>query len=138
MIAKSQRAKPPRTRQPKLIVSSTFKHRLRDEETKEHIESMRTCFPDWHGPKVTDNCDGYCEVEGYCCGGRFLHAPVLITRVSLYIIEGVIAYEPDAPDYCRSENGTPLRLHITDIWPPVWLLNPLKEDDQRVAHIKDE
>lgn len=132
MIVKSQRVKiTPRKREPKLIVSSTFKRLLRgarppllEDEITEHIESMRLCFPEWHGPKVAAGSDGLCEIQGYCTGGRFLGAKVCITRVDGYLIEGVIAYEPCDPEHCLSNNGIPLRLHITDIWPPVWILNP--------------
>lgn len=143
MIKNSQLVrKPKRARPQKLIVSDTLKRTPPTaEEIQEHIENMRMCFEEWHGPKVSTNCDGFCELAGehsYCCSGRFFWAHLCITRVDGHVIDAVVAYDDDAPEHCREDNGTPLRVHITDIWPPVWLLNPLKTGDPRVAHIKDK
>lgn len=96
-----------------------------------HIELMRICWPDWQGPIVSDDIHGRCEV-GTCIvfsetdGGPRYHycAPCKIIEISP---DGTtIRASVDYPDFSllsQIYNNKVLRLHITEVWPPVAELN---------------
>ncbi len=90
--------------------------------------SMRCCWPDWEGPKVTaaDDPDpaGYAQcgltVESLTHGDNRYHycAPIKITEVDHRgTITGVICYQGDT--HCVHYNGEIVRMKLRDLWPPV-------------------
>lgn len=99
-----------------------------------NLRSCRTCWPDWEGPKITDDetdLAGWVEVHG--CGCTFnlttgrdenhYCAPCRILEVTPSgNLKVRIQYGPDYPEHCRRLNGQILILTAIDVWPPVALL----------------
>lgn len=106
--------------------STKANHRI-----ERHIESMRCCWPEWHGPVVSNDIHGRCSVGIPCVfsekyGEIRYHycAPCKIIEVSEdgTTIRAAIDYR-DYPEHVAAlaaiHNNTVLRLHITEVWPPV-------------------
>ena len=102
-----------------------------EEEVKNHRKILKICWPDWDGPLVDyESIDGYCEV-----GKPIVHsitdeknlycymAPCRITSISDDGLEVIaeIAYEENST--CYHMNGNQLKLHITEVWAPVAMIN---------------
>ena len=97
----------------------------------EHRESMKVCWPEWSGPAAGGSgASGFCEVHtcgvhSLTHGGSRYHymAPCRIESVSPDGQTIIVVVEYDRPGWAQDRyNGERLRLDITEVWPPVWLL----------------
>jgi hypothetical protein len=104
----------------------------RERSIREHRTNMAVCWPEWTGPVAGGpGASGFCEVDGLDAyslrhGERRYHymAPCRIESVSLDGLTIIAVVEYHEPGSCRDlYNGERLRLDITDVWPPVWLLS---------------
>lgn len=103
----------------------------RERRLREHRESMKCCWPEWDGPVANGHgTSAFCEVGDLLAyslthGQRRYHytAPCRIESVSAdgLTIIGVVEYSASSP--CSHHNGERLRLDITEVWPPVFLLS---------------
>jgi hypothetical protein len=101
------------------------------DEIKRHWESLRLCWSEWNGPKVDPtSIDGYCSVDttvvySITHGENRYHymAPCRIISASedLLWFEVEVEYKKDC--HCAHYNGERLKLHITDVWAPVYKIN---------------
>jgi len=101
------------------------------DEIKRHWESLRLCWSEWKGPKVdSDSIDGYCQVHHITAysithGENRYHymAPCRIDKISedMMWYEVTVDYREDC--HCANYNRERLKLHITDVWAPVYRIN---------------
>ena len=108
--------------------------RYADERVRQiadHRASMKVCWPEWRGPAAGGGgTSGFCEVNSCVVhnltyGDTRYHymAPCRIESVSTDGLTVIAVVEYDRPSWCRERyNGERLRLDITEVWPPVWLL----------------
>ena len=94
---------------------------------KEHLRTMRMCWPEWHGPKICDGVDGRISVhstvvsnETHGATGFHYMEPCRIIEIGPRFkwIRAVIDFDSDAPEHCRDSNGEILKLDFDEIWPP--------------------
>jgi hypothetical protein len=106
-------------------MASLFQQNQSRLRIKQHLDSMRCCWPDWEGPRVEDSVHGRCSVHTCICHSithndtRYHYmAPCIIESISEdgNTIIAVVNYEPDS--HCADMNGERLRLDITEVWPP--------------------
>lgn len=103
----------------------------RIERVASHRKSMKLCWPQWNGPKVdSESVDGYCSVNcaivhSITHGENRYHymAPCRIIGIedNRKTIIAEIQYEQGST--CEHYNGELLRLDITEVWAPVYLMN---------------
>lgn len=89
-----------------------------------HIKMMRSCWPEWDGPKVGGRCEVHDVLAWSVTHGRNLYhymAPceLMAEKAGEWIAR--IDY-PETSWCAKKYNGEILRLPITNIWPPVQLL----------------
>lgn len=115
-----------------------------ENEIKRHWESLRMCWSEWKGPKVDPtSIDGYCQVNHITVysithGENRYHymAPCRIISASDDLTWFEVEVEYDKDCHCAHYNGERLKLHITDIWAPVYKINrPFPEFDKIVNQI---
>lgn len=95
----------------------------RREQVSQHLKNMRSGWREWPGPAVgglieVDSITAYSLTHGeeryyYCAPCRIV---AIEDKGETFIAE--IEYDEDSPRHCRNQNGTRLRLDITEIWPP--------------------
>jgi len=109
-----------------LFIEEDRKAAVQEEEQSrqkwidQHLQSLRTCWPEWEGPRV----GGWCSVNSTCAfsvthGELRYHycAPCrLLFQIDQWTWLAVIVYTGDT--HCRCYTGELLRLDITDIWAP--------------------
>lgn len=117
----------------------------------EHRESMKVCWPEWSGPVAGGSGAGGSGASGFCevhtCGVHSLThgssryhymAPCRIESVSPDGLTIIAVVDYDRPGWCKDRyNGERLRLDITEVWPPVWLLAARRREQeapQRMVH----
>jgi hypothetical protein len=97
---------------------------------EDHYNSLKLCWKEWNGPKVSDTIDGYCSVNTPIvysitdkCNRYHYMAPCKILTISPdgETLEVEIKYCPSST--CAHYNGTILRLDITDVWAPTSMIN---------------
>lgn len=109
----------------------------RERHLAEHREHLASCWPEWRGPVANgSDTSGFCEVNtldafSLTHGERRYHymAPCRIESVSTdgLTILAVIEYQRPCP--CADlYNGERLRLDLTEVWPPVWLLSARRRE----------
>ncbi len=107
----------------------------RERRLQEHRISMAVCWPEWTGPVAGGpGASAFCEVDGLDAfglthGERRYHymAPCRIESVSPDGLTIIAVVDYDRPCPCADlYNGERLRLDITEVWPPVWLLSALR------------
>ena len=102
-----------------------------------HREHLAVCWPEWRGPVANGpGTSGFCEVNtldafSLTHGERRYHymAPCRIESVSPdgLTIMAIIEYQRPCP--CADlYNGERLRLDLTEVWPPVWLLSARRRE----------
>ena len=118
----------------------------RARRVSEHRVSMKVCWPEWPGPVAGGTgTSGFCEVHtcgvhSLTHGGSRYHymAPCRIENVSPDGLTIIAVVDYDRPGWCRDRyNGERLRLDITEVWPPVWLLAARRREQEahrRMAH----
>ena len=109
----------------------------RARQLAEHREHLALCWPEWRGPVANGpGASGFCEVNtldafSLTHGERRYHymAPCRIESVSAdgLTIMAVVEYQRPCP--CADlYNGERLRLDLTEVWPPVWLLSERRRE----------
>lgn len=110
-------------------------------EIKKHWEIMRLCWDEWNGPKVDpDSIDGYCQVHHITAysithGENRYHymAPCRIDSVSEDMMELEVTVDYEEGSTCEHCNGERLKLHILEVWPPVYRINRSYRSNKQIA-----
>ena len=111
----------------------------RERQIAQHRETMKACWPEWSGPVAGgDGASGFCEVHACCVhnltDGRTRYhymAPCRIKSVSLDGLTLIVVVDYHRPGWAQERyNGERLRLDITEVWPPVWLLAARRRGQQ--------
>jgi hypothetical protein len=106
------------------VEKAAAQDRWRDKLDDDNLRSMRTCWPEWDGPKVGMTAQVKSPVVYSITEGEMrYHAGALVVLEAhdgLYWTARVEYGDhcPIAPIY----NGHRLRLRMMDIWPPVYEL----------------
>jgi hypothetical protein len=107
-----------------------------------NVESMRCCWPEWHGPAVSDDIHGLCQVGEVCCydetEGRVCYHYSEPARI-IEMLDGgntIRAQLIDSEDPVGNPDATPriVRLDLSEIWPPVDELWKLRNATSSTAH----
>ena len=98
-----------------------------------HVRAMRACWPEWHGPRVQAGANGRCQVHGNRVWNETLSqwadhhgawCRIIWVSDSHEEINVIIDYGPHEAVQALPDEGQVLRLHITQVWPPIWRLAP--------------
>lgn len=101
------------------------------DEIDRHWKMMRLCWSEWEGPVVDPNSiNGYCQVHHITVysithkENRYHYmAPCRILSISKDLIWLEVEVEYEENSHCAHYNGERLKLHITDVWAPVYMIN---------------
>ncbi len=114
----------------------------RERRLAEHREHLALCWSDWRGPVANGpGTSGFCEVNtpdafSLTHGERRYHymAPCRIESVSPDGLTIIAVVEYHRPCPCADlYNGERLRLDLTEVWPPVWLLSAQRHEQRTNA-----
>ena len=94
----------------------------RQQQITKHLDSLKSYWPDWPGPKVGEYCEVLCSVVKsltYKTERYHYKAPCKLIEASPdgLTFKARIEY-PEKSNY-NYYNGEILELDITEIWPPV-------------------
>lgn len=112
------------------------------KQFKEHLRTMRMCWPEWNGPRLSDGIDGRISVHNSCVqsethGETRYHymAPCKIIEIGPRFswLRVAVDYDDDAPEHCRDDNGEILHLDFDEIWPPTEELWTIRNRNESYA-----